>query len=130
MTKFRTTDNFQCACILSAALTLSACSEPQSNEAFLTLGDQAFSQSAWSGSDESARGAMIYSFLKEHSVIGMKSETLIGLLGEPTGYHEYDHDLAYFIGGNVHSQYGEGYLLVFFIKNGLVDEYRTFPTID
>lgn len=115
---------------LTAALVVSACSEQQSNDAFLTLGDQAFSQSDWNEADESTRGTMVYSFLKEYSVTGMKSETLIDLLGEPTGYHEYDHDLPYHIGGNVQSQYGEGYLLVFFIKDGIVDEYRTFPAIE
>lgn len=115
---------------LTAALVVSACSEQQSNDAFLALGDQAFSQSDWNEADESTRGTMVYSFLKEYSVTGMKSETLIDLLGEPTGYHEYDHDLPYLIGGNVQSQYGEGYLLVFFIKDGIVDEYRTFPAIE
>ncbi|KDM92919.1 hypothetical protein [Photobacterium galatheae] len=116
--------------LLSVLLTLSACSEPQGNNTLFSLGNETFSQAAWRVADDSTRGEMVDSFLESHDVIGMNREVLLGFLGEPTGYYEYDHDLAYFIGGDRQSLYGQGHLLVFFIKEGVITEYRIIPEIE
>lgn len=55
------------------------------------------------------------------------------LLGQPTGYADYDEDPAYLVGpSTVSSKYGNGYLLIFVTDKttGRVLETRLVPEIE
>ena len=57
---------------------------------------------------------MVASFLKAHPTVGHPKDEVISLLGTPTGYYDYDENLAYVVGPDtVASDYAKGFLLVF-----------------
>lgn len=57
---------------------------------------------------------MVSSFLSQHDLKSLTSNSVKELLGIPTGYYDYEENPAYFVGpSSVESEYGKGYLLVF-----------------
>jgi hypothetical protein len=62
------------------------------------LGTDEFSPAAWSSGDQSARGRMVNSFLQQYRADTLSSNKVRELLGESTGYYDYDHYLAYYVG--------------------------------
>jgi len=57
---------------------------------------------------------MVFSFLSQHDLKSLTSNSVKDLLGAPTGYYDYEEDPAYFVGSSsVESEYGKGYLLAF-----------------
>ena len=93
---------------------LFACSPPSVIEQAKLLGTKPFSQDAWASGNQEQRGEMIYSFLFQHNPASLTPRDVKQLLGAPTGYYDYDENLAYFVGPkSVESEYGKGYLLAF-----------------
>lgn len=57
---------------------------------------------------------MVFSFLSQHDLTSLTSNSVKKLLGTPTGYYDYEENPAYLIGPrSVESEYGNGYLLAF-----------------
>lgn len=105
--------------VISAALLLlatlaSGCDSKSPEEKASTLGNQPFSVEEWASADQIGRGEMVASFLRVHPVTGKRKEYILKLLGNPTGYYDYDENLAYVVGPrDVKSDYAKGHLLVF-----------------
>lgn len=96
------------------------------------LGSETWSAEGWAAGDQAVRGAMVADFLATHETQGAEKATITTLLGDPTGYYDYDSNLAYVVGptGEVESVYADGYLLVFETKDGKVTEVRAVPELD
>lgn len=66
----------------------------------------------------SARGKMIYNFIKTNEPITDKSrDFIISHLGESTGYHDYDSYPAYYVGPKPPDSEAEAYLVAFIIDH-------------
>lgn len=84
-----------------------------------TLGHDHFTVRGWAGADQVGRGRMVGSFLSQYPVTQLTRAEIRDLLGEPTGAIGRDDTLCYFVGPTtVVSQYGRGYLLIFFLDQG------------
>lgn len=97
------------------------------------LGDELFTAEAWKQAKQEERGAMVYSFMSQHKVIGMDAREVKELLGESTGYYDYDSNPAYLIGPqSVSSQYGKGYLLYFVTDKttGKINSHGLIPPLE
>ena len=83
-------------------------------------------------SDQLGRGRILASFLRQYPVNELSTDQVKALLGQSTGYADYDENLAYFVGpSNVESEYGKGYLLIFVTdKNtGRIQQLRLVPSV-
>mgnify|MGYP000296433805 CR=1 FL=1 len=97
--------------LLSLAL-FTACSAPE--DSLKHLGQTPFDKNAWAQANQEGRGAMAYDLIKKVQSEKLNSEQIKDLLGQPTGYFDYDETPAYFVGPQtVTSQYGKGYLIAF-----------------
>lgn len=100
--------------LLLAISLLPGCSPSSITEQAKLLGTSPFSKEAWAVAGQAERGKMVFSFLSLHEPKSLTSLRVKALLGEPTGYFDYDENLAYFVGpDSVESTYGKGHLLVF-----------------
>ncbi|MDR2924404.1 MAG: hypothetical protein LBU76_00325 [Azoarcus sp.] len=99
---------------LIAMISLFGCSPPPVTEQAKLLGTREFSKEAWLTASQEKRGEMVSSFLSQHDLKSLTSNSVKELLGIPTGYYDYEENPAYFVGpSSVESEYGKGYLLVF-----------------
>lgn len=115
---------------LILTLTLTACRQGEAKNKFKTFGTAPFSVEAWRQADQITRATMLHSFFETHDVSTMTATQLKTLLGESTGYYDYDTYPAYFIGPpTVTSQYGKGYLLYFVTdhSSGNIKSYGIIP---
>lgn len=97
------------------------------------LGTREFTPATWAKATDLQRGEMTASLLKKHDVTSLHRTQIEALLGEPTGYFDYDTNPAYFVGPKtVESMYGKGYLLVFLANknNGEIDSVMFFPEVE
>lgn len=75
---------------------------------------------------------MLASFFKHHPPESLTAPEVKKLLGDPTGYHDYDENLAYFIGPpTVDSKYGKERMLVFITdkRSGAIEEIELVPPL-
>lgn len=102
-------------CLWGVLVMLSlGCSSSSVIEQAKLLGAKKFTQETWAVASQEQRGEMVFSFLAEHDPKSLSSNSVKELLGNPTGYYDYDENPAYFVGSrSVESEYGKGYLLVF-----------------
>lgn len=101
-------------CSLLAMVWLFGCSSSSIVEQAKLLGTRHFTQDAWAKGNQEQRGEMVYSFLTQHDPVSLSSTDVKKLLGESTGYYDYDENPAYLVGpASVESEYGKGYLLAF-----------------
>lgn len=97
-----------------AVISLFGCTLSSVGDQAKLLGNKAFSKDAWSSASQEQRGEMVASFLSQHEPSSLSADAVKQLLGPPTGYYDYDENVAYFVGPqSVQSQYGKGYLLAF-----------------
>lgn len=97
------------------------------------LGSREFTPGTWAKATDLQRGEMTASLLRKYDVTSLHRTEIEALLGEPTGYFDYDTNPAYFVGPKtVESMYGKGYLLVFLTgkSNGDVDSVIFFPEVE
>lgn len=95
-------------------LCMIACSGHSIGDQAKLLGTREFTVDGWAAGTQEQRGEMLASFLAKHKPTMLTAKEVVGLLGSPTGYYEYDEYPAYFIGpASVDSEYGKGYLLAF-----------------
>ena len=116
--------------VLTAAV-LAACA-PSVEDQARKLGDRPFSAPAWAAAGQEERGAMVASLLQQHKLQGKTPAEVRALLGEPTGYYNYDENAAYVVGPTtVKSTYARGYLLVFVVDKttSRVEEVRFEPNV-
>ncbi|MEH6434042.1 hypothetical protein [Massilia sp. DD77] len=113
--------------LLAAACTR----EPVENQA-RALGDREFAPERWAVASTAEREHMVASFLAKHPPDRLTTQQVKQLLGEPTGYYDYDENLAYLIGpATVESQYGKERMLVFITdkRTGNVEEVELVPPL-
>lgn len=75
---------------------------------------------------------MVASLLQQHQLQSRPSAEVRALLGAPTGYFDYDENVAYVVGpATVKSNYARGYLLVFIVDKSTsrVKEVRFEPAV-
>lgn len=111
---------------------LGACKEEGADPAaWSRLGTESFSPEAWAGADQEGRGAMVADLLASNTLIGATPEAVEALLGTPTGYYDYETNMAYVVGpkGEVESSYADGYLLVFETDGGEVSKILAVPEL-
>jgi len=116
--------------VLIIALVIIGCSSELDKLQSLSI--EPFTKEKWKSASQEERGKMLYSFLKTHEIRNMHRKEIIGLLGEPTGYYDYEYIPAYFIGpDSVSSSYGKGYLLIFpnDESTGRVEGYEIIPRL-
>lgn len=111
-------------------ISLFGCSSSSVTEQAKLLGTKTFTQEAWAMGSQKQRGEMVYSFLSQYEIKSLSSDSVKELLGNPTGYYDYDENPAYFIGPNtVESEYGKGYLLAFISDktSGKINALKIIP---
>lgn len=95
-------------------IALLGCTSSSVVEQAKLLGNQPFSKEDWATASQEQRGRMVASFLSQHAPGSLSPEAVKQLLGPPTGYYDYDENIAYFVGPqSVQSKYGKGYVLAF-----------------
>lgn len=78
------------------------------------LGSDIYTKEKWLSGSQEDRGRMLASFLRDNDAGLISLEILVQSLGSPTGYYDYDENLAYFVGPkSIRTEYGEGHLVVF-----------------
>ena len=103
---------------LAIALTILACSSDRAVESLKKLGTEAFNAQGWAHASEQERGTMIYDFIQMNSPITNKDRSfIISQLGENTGYYDYDHFPAYYIGPRPPDSNAKAYLIAFTINH-------------
>ncbi|PID50416.1 MAG: hypothetical protein CR991_01415 [Proteobacteria bacterium] len=110
-------------------ISLAGCDHKYSNE-FESLGTTPFTVNTWKSASQEEKATMLHSFMLQYNVVGMSPKYLKELLGESTGYYDYDNIPAYLIGSDeIHSEYGNGYLLAFPLDHstGLIKSYIIIP---
>lgn len=115
-----------------SAVFLSGCWNSIEDQA-KKLGAREFTPETWAKATDLQRGEMTASLLKKYDLTSLHRKEIEALLGEPTGYFDYDTNPAYFVGPTtVESMYGKGYLLVFLTNknNGDVDRVIFFPEVE
>lgn len=121
-----------CAVLVAAIPALSGCG-PSLDEQARRLGHQPFSRQAWAVADQVKRGAMTASLIAQHPPVTQTAQGLRDLLGPPTGYFDYDENLAYVVGPtSIASKYAQGYLLVFMVDkaSGKITSARFEPPVN
>lgn len=117
--------------LILLATSISGCWNSVEGQA-AKLGTREFTPETWAKATDLQRGEMTASLLKKYDVTSLHRLEIEALLGEPTGYFDYDTNPAYFVGPKtVQSMYGKGYLLVFLTDkdNGDVDRVIIFPEV-
>lgn len=104
---------FLISCFL-LILCMTGCSADSIDDQARLLGAREFTVDGWAAGTQEQRGEMLASFLAKHKATALTAKEVVGLLGSPTGYYEYDEYPTYFVGpASVESEYGKGYLLAF-----------------
>ncbi|MEZ5479073.1 MAG: hypothetical protein R3E95_16800 [Thiolinea sp.] len=117
--------------LLLCLMLIGGCGSGYSDE-LESLGATPFSIDTWKNAGKEDRATMLHSFMIQYNVVGMSPEELKELLGESTAYYDYDNIPAYLVGpNNIHSEYGNGYLLAFPLDHstGLIKSYIIIPAI-
>lgn len=117
-------------CFFSAA----ACSSGINMEKLSHWGTEDFSKEKWQGANTEQRAKMVFQLLKQNNFVGKSPAEVRAVLGEPTGYYDYDTNLAYPVGkeGEVDTVYANTYLLVFITdkeKTGNIAKVITVPDL-
>jgi len=118
--------------VVLAILCLQGCTQRSVEEQSRAFGNDKFTPTAWAAADQLGRGRMLASFLRQHPVEELNADQVKALLGQSTGYADYDENLAYFVGpSNVESEYGKGHLLIFVTdkKTGRIQQLRLVPSV-
>ncbi|EKU82583.1 hypothetical protein ABIB42_000836 [Massilia sp. UYP32] len=121
------------AVLVLTILFLQGCTQRSVEEQSRAFGNDEFTPKAWAAADRLGRGRMLASFLRQHPVKELSADQVRALLGQSTGYADYDENLAYFVGpSNVESEYGKGYLLIFVTdkKTGRIQQLRLVPSVE
>ncbi len=92
-----------------------ACSSDINMEKLSRWGSEDFSTEKWQAANTEQRSKMVFQLLKQNNFVGKSPTEVRAVLGEPTGYYDYDTNLAYLVGkeGDVDTIYANTYLLVF-----------------
>ena len=84
----------------------------------MRLGTETFDSQKWAHADGQERGRMIYDFMHRNTPITNKHRSfIISQLGESTGYYDYDHFPAYYIGPKPPNSNAKAYLFAFTIDH-------------
>ncbi|TVO62699.1 hypothetical protein [Denitromonas ohlonensis] len=113
-----------------AMVFLFGCSSSSVVEEARLLGTKQFTPKAWAEGNREQRAEMVFSFLSQHTAASLSAVEVRQLLGEPTGYYDYDENPAYIVGpDSVESPYGKGYLLAFVAdkSNGRITDVKIIP---
>ena len=116
-------------------LFITACTNSRGNfdiENLKVFGETPFEASEWQAANPETRGAMLYDLLSNYSFIGKKRKDVNDLLGNQTGYYEYDENPAYLVGKSTASnsnKKSENYLFVFITDHstGMIQDYLLIP---
>ena len=104
--------------VLFIALSMLSCSSDRVAESLKELGTEPYDASRWAHASEQERGRMIYDFIRTNSPITNKDRSfIISQLGENTGYYDYDHFPAYYIGQKPPNSDAKAYLIVFLVDH-------------
>ena len=118
-------------CLLSISLVC-ACTRAPIEEQVRALGKREFTPGKWAAASAVEREQMLGSFFAQHPAHSLTTQEVKKLLGEPTGYHDYDEDLAYTIGpATVQSKYGKERMLVFITdkRTGAISDVELVPPL-
>lgn len=122
--------NFPILLLLLSLTT--ACKRPAVEEQVRTMGTREFTPEKWAAATTVEREQMLGSFFKQYPVDSLTAPGVKKLLGAPTGYYDYDENLAYYIGPpTVDSIYGKERMLVFITdkRNGAIEEIELVPPL-
>jgi len=113
---------------------VSACSSEINLEKLSNWGTDDFSTEKWQSANTEQRAKMVYQLLKRNKFVGKNPAEVRTILGEPTGYYDYDSNLAYLVGkeGAANTVYANTYMLVFVTdkeKTGNVVKVITVPDL-
>jgi hypothetical protein len=99
-------------------LPILSCGSGSAVESLKTLGTEPFDASRWARAGEQERGTMIYDFIHTNTPITDKDRNfIIGQLGENTGYYDYDHFPAYYVGPKPINSNAKAYLVAFTVDH-------------
>lgn len=96
------------------------------------MGERGFTPEKWAVASTVEREQMLGSFFAQHPAERLTTQEIKKLLGEPTGYYDYDENLAYYIGpATVESKYGKERMLVFITdkRTGAISEVALVPPL-
>ena len=111
---------------------ISSCTRMSVEEQVRTLGTRKFTPEKWASATTVEREQMLASFFKQHPTHSLTALQVKKLLGDPTGYYDYDENLAYFVGPpTADSMYGKERMLVFITDkcNGGIEEVELVPSL-
>lgn len=114
--------------VLLVACSLSATPVDEAKK----LGHNVFTKDAWAASGQQQRGTMLHSFLTQQAQRKVTAKEIERLLGPPTGYYDYDENLAYVVGPkSIQTEHAQGYLVVFFpdAQSGKIKDIRIVPSV-
>jgi hypothetical protein len=108
------------------SMCLQACGGDTSFVLFINSGSCDFDHDQWAHADHAKRGCMVDSFLSKHHPVGMSTDQVRLLLGEPTGHADDNGDPAYIVGPS-----GSGLTLVLLFRTdrqtGKVADVQMMP---
>lgn len=116
--------------VLILALMLLSCAPGMNvKEQARALGNDPFHPEKWAAADQEARGRMVLSFLDMHRPESLSAQQIRKLLGNNTGYHDYDEYPTYRVGST--DGHGKEYLLIFVVdhQTGRVKHAMLVPTV-
>jgi hypothetical protein len=108
------------------------CTQTRIEDQVRPMGNRAFTPETWAVATAVERAQMLGSFFAQYPAERLTTGQVKKLLGEPTGYYDYDENLAYFIGPTtVESKYGKERMLVFLAdkRNGDIKEIELVPPL-
>lgn len=113
-------------------LLAGGCTRAPVSEQVRALGNREFTPEKWAVATAVEREQMLASFFAKYPADRLTTRQVREALGEPTGYYDYDENLAYVIGpANVESKYGKERMLVFITdkRTGKIDEIDLVPPL-
>lgn len=115
-----------------ALLLAAGCTRPSIEQQVGSLGNREFVPESWAVATPVQREQMLASFFAKHPAQELTAAEVKRLLGAPTGYYDYDENLAYFVGpATVASSYGKERMLVFITdkRTGKIAEVEFVPPL-
>ncbi|MCA1245079.1 hypothetical protein [Massilia sp. MS-15] len=117
---------------LFVLLLASSCMQTRIEDQVRSMGNRAFTPETWATANAVERAQMLGSFFAQYPAARLTTGHVRKLLGEPTGYYDYDENLAYYIGpATVESRYGKERMLVFLTDKhtGNINEIELVPPL-
>jgi hypothetical protein len=114
------------------SLLACGCTRTAVGEQVRALGSLEFTSEKWAVAAPVEREQMLASFFAQYPLERLTNQAVKKRLGEPTGYFDYDENLAYYIGPpTVQNMYGKERMLVFITdkRTGDVKEVEFVPPL-